>query len=523
MPPEETKEPFFPTPTGKPIPAEELVKQPISDPITGDALEGTQAPVVNVPDIPDVPLSPPPEKEAPIDTTQDTSTDDLFGELESAVEGVTEFDRGAQVTQRTQAQERRLIEINKQIALRQTRDIKEQEAARISGRTTTFGAIASQKVRRTQAIEGLELSAERAAIIGELSLARELAGDAVDAKFAEAEANLNTQRANLIANFENFSKADQKRAEALLLQIDGDLKAIEDQKENQKAIEEQVNTAASFGGTPEQLADIRNSATEAEATRKRTEAGLVDPLDKLKVEKAKLDIIKLRKDISEGDGAVTFTDSNGVTITLTKQQADDALEIGGKVTADPVYKDMTDIQRGLLGVFSGLSQGDGFGDVTAINAFQRMIDPGATVRAEDVVLLQSASAILAKISPKFISGKVTKGDKLPEQVRNQMRKVAKDLYDASILSYQSLSGNRFNSIAAVNGLTPGMIGTNFATSDELIAEKSLTPEQKTQALDKIIQGTDVDITGESTTPSTIDDNPVGFFEGFLNIFGLSRK
>lgn len=250
---------------------------PITSPeaITSNDLQTTVAPVITPVEVPEVPIAPPPEKEAPIDTTP-TSTDVLFGEVESAIEGVTGFDREAGITQRTQSQQRRLIEINKQISLRQARNIKEVEAAKVSGRTTQFGAIASQKVRRTQAIESLELSAERAAITGELILARQLAGDAVDAKFAEQESNLNTQRANLISNFDSFTKAQQKQAEALLLRIDGDLKAIESQKENQKSIEGEVNLAASFGATSEQMEDIRNSATQAEAIGKRTEAGLIE-------------------------------------------------------------------------------------------------------------------------------------------------------------------------------------------------------------------------------------------------------
>lgn len=247
-------------------------------PITGQDLTPTPTPVVTPVEVPVVPTVPPPETttEAP-----QPSSDDIFGELESAVEGVSGFNREAQVRQRTQSQQRRVIEINKQVALQQARAIEEDEAARVSGRTTVFGAVASSKARRTSAIESLKLSAERAAITGELSLATQLAGDAVDAKFSQREQELNTARANLIANFDSFSAADKKRAEALLLQIDGDLEAIEGQKDVEKAVEEQVNTASSFGATQAQMDDIRASDTEAEAIRKRTEAGLVEAAEEL--------------------------------------------------------------------------------------------------------------------------------------------------------------------------------------------------------------------------------------------------
>lgn len=279
---------------------------PTLDTITTSELEPTFAPEVTIPDVPDVPSAPPPDKEAPIDTTQRTDTDALFGELESVVAGVEGFDRQAQITQRTQSQQRRLIEINKTIALQQARAIEEQEAARVSGRTTAFGAVATSKVRRTQAIESLKLSAEKSAIIGELSLANQLAGDFVDAKFAEQESELNAQRANLIVNFDSFSATQKKQAEELLLQIDGNLDAIKDRKDVEKSVEGEVNLAASFGATNEQIEDIRNSLTQAEAIRKRTEAGLVaqpSELDKLKLRKAELDILKAEKDLAVRTGA----------------------------------------------------------------------------------------------------------------------------------------------------------------------------------------------------------------------------
>lgn len=115
---------------------------------------------------------------------------------------------------------------------------------------------------------------------------------------------------------------------------------------------------------------------------------------------------------------------------LTPELAKTASDIAKQVKGSQLYKDMTDIETGLIGVMSGLSQENGFGDITAINAFQRMVDPGATVRSEDVTLLQSASAFIDKYSAEYMLEKLRDGDKLPPGVREQMRKTAEELYAA---------------------------------------------------------------------------------------------
>ena len=121
---------------------------------------------------------------------------------------------------------------------------------------------------------------------------------------------------------------------------------------------------------------------------------------------------------------------------------------------------MLDVSTGLAGVESGLSQKNGFGDITAINAFQRMVDPGATVRSEDVVLLQNASGFVDKVLSEYPIKKLQQGDKLPEAVRDRMLKTAKDLYNARLSGFENGVSNIKN-LAAVNGIAPEFIGADF--------------------------------------------------------------
>jgi len=120
---------------------------------------------------------------------------------------------------------------------------------------------------------------------------------------------------------------------------------------------------------------------------------------------------------------------------LDEKQLEMAQSLAKELKGEAAYKDMLDINTGFMGVLNGLEQENGFGDIAAINAFQRMIDPGATVREGDVALLESASAWLSRVAPQFQIDKLKKGDKLPDSVREQMTKLSKELYEARRMGY----------------------------------------------------------------------------------------
>jgi len=141
--------------------------------------------------------------------------------------------------------------------------------------------------------------------------------------------------------------------------------------------------------------------------------------------------------------------------------ASTALKLTNSLKSHPAYTDMQDIETGMQGVLSGLSQKDGFGDITAINSFQRMVDPGATVRSEDVVLLQSASSIIQRILSEYPIERLTKGAKLPESVRQQMRKTSEDLYRARAKGYNEKVGAQYRKLAEAAGFDYELIGQDF--------------------------------------------------------------
>lgn len=150
---------------------------------------------------------------------------------------------------------------------------------------------------------------------------------------------------------------------------------------------------------------------------------------------------------------------------LTPKQVSTAIQLSNSLKTHPAYTDMSDISTGMQGVRVGLSQKNGFGDITAINAFQRMVDPGATVREGDVALLQTASAFIDKTLSDYPIEKLRKGDKLPDAVRERMRKTAEDLYQLRAKNYNDTIGNQYKSLAGSAKVPFEMVGADFSVEE----------------------------------------------------------
>lgn len=151
---------------------------------------------------------------------------------------------------------------------------------------------------------------------------------------------------------------------------------------------------------------------------------------------------------------------------LTPRQTGIAMQLASGLKSHPAYMDMQDIDTGLYGVETGLAQENGFGDIAAINAFQRMIDPGATVREGDVALMQSASAMAAKVLTDYPIEKLRTGAKLPTQTRQAMLKVAKELHAVRSKNYNDTIGNQYKALAKASNIPFQYVGSDFGRSTE---------------------------------------------------------
>lgn len=157
-------------------------------------------------------------------------------------------------------------------------------------------------------------------------------------------------------------------------------------------------------------------------------------------------------------------------VGMSNKQMSNALQLANSLKAHPAYADMSDIHTGWMGVQAGLAQANGFGDVTAINAFQRMVDPGATVREGDVALLQSAASFKDKLLSEYPIEKLQTGAKLPKAVREQMRQVAENLYRVRAQNYNDTVGNQYHKLAEAANVPFELIGSEFVVTPSASAK-----------------------------------------------------
>lgn len=232
-------------------------------PITSSELAPTSSPTVT----PQEPLTLPP---TPVFTAQqqapETSFDKSFQDVEAAISSVSTFDREGRVLAATQDQRRQIAEIDTQI---QNLDIEKQAALPKAEAGATLQPFAEGEARRRiqdLTLQQMRLGVQRAALAGEANLAAQLAGRAVDVEFADQERKLNAQRANLLSNYDDFTPKEQKRADALLLQLGvdfNDLQALKKTRVDNSKLAIQV--ALTGRATQDQLRAITEAPDEVTA------------------------------------------------------------------------------------------------------------------------------------------------------------------------------------------------------------------------------------------------------------------
>ena len=161
-------------------------------------------------------------------------------------------------------EQRELNEINLQIRMHQAASLKSEEEALQRGETLSFASGEAQRVARNNAVKALELSALAQAKQGNLALATDLATSAIEEKYKEQERNLKIQRANIVNNYDTFTAAQKKRADATLLKIDKEDAFVKQQKDKEKSLQEIGNKAA-VAGAP--LSSVREAIATGDTVK----------------------------------------------------------------------------------------------------------------------------------------------------------------------------------------------------------------------------------------------------------------
>jgi hypothetical protein len=142
---------------------------------------------------------------------------------------------------------------------------------------------------------------------------------------------------------------------------------------------------------------------------------------------------------------------------LNKEQVQMVLSMQDNLRQDPTYSKALTFRDSKDTIIASLSKENGFSDITAINAFQRLIDPGVAVREGDVALIQSAISLFNKYDPKFITEKFSKGSKLPAADRENMRILTMELTRMGLEKANKETIPRFTEIAIGAGLNPDYV------------------------------------------------------------------
>ncbi|MCK6462883.1 MAG: hypothetical protein L6Q29_03655 [Candidatus Pacebacteria bacterium] len=172
-----------------------------------------QSPQVPPPDIKNIPITAPAPKP---ESANDLTT--RLEELNASLLG-KETKISSRVAEKTAPYEQSLNELNTQIKLHQANALARQEEALKQGETLRYSTGLAGQVARTDAIEAMKLSALAQGMQGNILLAEKQARNAVEAEFAQTEKDLATARQNIINNYDTFTAAEKKRADAALLSL----------------------------------------------------------------------------------------------------------------------------------------------------------------------------------------------------------------------------------------------------------------------------------------------------------------
>lgn len=207
---------------------------------------------VPVPDIASLMSSEVPQMVAPTAPQPKQGLGDKLAGLIGLSKG-KEQDLQSQVSMQTQPYAQQLNELNTQIKMQQAKAISNQESAMQKGETTGFASREAQSIARTDAIETLKLSALAEGMRGNIALAEQQATQAINAKYANIDREIEDAKTNIYNNYDSLSPAEKKKADATLLRIDAQDAFVKTRKEDEKITQgflQEAIAQSAQNGTP---------------------------------------------------------------------------------------------------------------------------------------------------------------------------------------------------------------------------------------------------------------------------------
>ncbi len=145
-------------------------------------------------------------------------------------------------------------------------------------------------------------------------------------------------------------------------------------------------------------------------------------------------------------GSQVKGEGEGGLFKLDEAQQEKVDKLSDDLRVEPKYKDMVDIRSGYLAVITGFKFQNGPGDLAMINGFQKMVDPGVSVRQEEFKTVAAAQGWLQRILNT--KERVIEGDTMNGPARKKFFEVANELYEEKANDYNKTTGTIYRKRAA---------------------------------------------------------------------------
>ena len=263
-----------------------------------------------------------------------------------------------------------------------------------------------------------------------LQTSKDIAGLQVQGNKDIAEINADVQRYTVWTNAEGQKIAIDKQT-GLAWKI-AELEADTQENVTKMQTESQENITETQTKSQENITTMQTEAAKAEAKAAHARA---------------MEITKAQERIADGENATAIEvarinaaanqilGSNTFSIAqIPDHLKKDALDVLKFIDASKDIKELQEIRRGYITGMQGYinaMQGLPVGDIEMINGLQRIVDPGVSVRSEDVtVMRQSAGSYSTRVDVFFQQFRT--GGVLSDEVRTQLAQAIIGEYNAKV-------------------------------------------------------------------------------------------
>lgn len=193
----------------------------------------------------------------------------------------------------------------------------------------------------------------------------------------------------------------------------------------------------------------------------------------------------------------------------SNQTTDNERALLSTFQSSPIVKTYNDIVSQKLTIDNIVQNGvGGPADLAMVFGFMKGLDPNSVVRETEYATAANSGNIFAGKFAKFNGYMKEEGGFLPVGVRNEFQNLVNQRLDAQQRQYENYA-SAFKGIAERQGLNPDNVVVDFSGA---IPKQPTTPN--------FIPDEEIaNFTGGAGTPS-VTEQPKGFFNRFLNIFGM---